>query len=126
MKVKFSREVPYTPEWNGNRDLPEKEQVKVILKPMQVADLLLVMDAMGRKPGEAAAEQVDVGRLIREAGGILPKYITLQGLEDDNGPVAVEDILNFGAYVPLASELLMECARISMPSDAAEGNSKPQ
>ncbi len=127
MKIKFSREVPYVPTWNSNRDLPEAEQVKVLLKPMRVGDLLLVMDAMGRKPGEEAGDdKVDVSRLIQETGSILPKYAKISNLEDDNGPVTIEEMLNYGAYMPLAAELLMECARVSMPSESAEGNSSPQ
>ncbi len=126
MKVKFSREVPYIPEWNGNRDLPETDQVKATIKPMKVEDLILVMDAMGRKPGEAAdtTNHMDMGRLIKEAGSIIPRYVTFTGLEDESGPVSMEDMMSFGAYMPLMAELLMECAKVSMPSEMAEGNSK--
>ena len=125
MKVKFSHEVPFTPLWNGNRDLPEAEQIKTTIKPMQVGDLLLVMDAMGKKAGQPDADApLDIGRLINEAGNILPKYVTMTGLEDDHGPVSITQLLSFGAYIPLASELLMECARVSMPSETTEGNSQ--
>lgn len=125
MKIKFSREVPYTPEWNGNRELPEGEQVRTTIKPMTVEDLLIVMEAMGRRPGQEAgsAVQVDVGKLISEAGAMLPKYVDITGLDDDSGPVTTKDLLTFGAFIPLASELLMECVRVSMPSETAEKNS---
>jgi hypothetical protein len=127
MKVKFSREITYFPEWNGNRTLPAEDQIKAIIKPMKVGDLLTVMDAMGTKPGEEVdRNSMDLTRLFTETAHILPKYVTVAGLEDEQGPVTIEDMLNFGHYVPLATELLMECARASMPSDNTEGNSPPQ
>jgi len=126
MKINFSRSVPYTPEWNGNRELPEAEQVKAVIKPMTVDDLLVMMDALGRRPGvpEGDPTSMDTGRLIKEAGALLPKYVEINNLTDDSGPVSVNDLLTFGAFIPLASELLMECARVSMPSESAEGNLK--
>ena len=123
MKIKFSREVPYTPTWNGTRDLPEEERVQAVIKPMTVKDLLLVMDAMGRRPGQPEEQgQMDMAKLMAEAGNLLPRYVTITGLEDENGPVSVEDTVKYGAYTALAAELLMECARASMPSEAAEKN----
>ena len=140
MRIGFSRESTYVPEWNDNRKLPEPEQIKARIKPMKVSDLLLVMEAMGRRPGEpepgvrlddpnrpsappeAELQRIDVNALLREAGHILPKYVTIENLNDETGPVTVQDLLEYGAFLTLAAELIMECARRSMPSEAAEKN----
>lgn len=123
MKYKFSRTIPYIPEWNGNRGLPAPDQIKVTIKPLTVEKLLLLMDALGdMKDGQVNNTQI--GAVLKEVGHLLPEHIGIVGLEDTDGPVNVQDIITFPAYMGLATELLMQMASASMPTEGAEGNSE--
>lgn len=130
MKYQFSRSVKFTPEWNGNQQLPETEQLTAVLKPMVIADLLSIMDSIGsqRALGANLSEEnrVDFRRVIGDVGTILPKYVEITGLEDDNGPVNIQEVVTWPAYLELAAELLMKVASISAPTEKAEGNSPGQ
>lgn len=136
MKVKFSKSVQFTPEWNKNRELPEKDQIKLVLKPLLFDDLLAIMDALGgnkiiqevkESGAEAVRERVDMPRVIKEVGALLPKYVTeFSGLEDDVGPITIEEITQYPAFLGLAIEVLMKLAEISSPSEETEGNSEGQ
>lgn len=130
MKHKFSRKVRYIPEWNDNRTLPEAEQVVVEIQPLKVADLLSLVDALGGVgvAGNAdALKSADISRVVTSCGHLLPQYVTIERLEDDDGPVTASDIITYPTYLGLATELLMQCASVSMPSESAEGNSaRPQ
>ena len=43
MALSFSRqEQRFIPEWNGNRDLPETEQISVAFRPLTVGDMFAV------------------------------------------------------------------------------------
>jgi hypothetical protein len=128
MKIKFSRESTFIPEWNGNRALPEAEQVKCILRPMEVQDVMLIMDAMGgqRTVVDGVAPQVDAAKFVTACSSLMPKYVTIENLDGEDGPIKVEELTRFAAFVPLAAEILMQCANTSVPSDVAEGNLGPQ
>lgn len=125
MKFKFSRTKDYVPEWNGNRELPEEDQVKAVIRPMEIGDLLAMMDAIGASAANEleAKTQEDYFKIIKEFADIIPKYVTITGLSDEDGEVSTSDLTRFAAYMPLATELAMYAVNISMPTVATEGNS---
>lgn len=139
MKVKFSANVPYTPEWNGNRQLPEKEQIKSILKPMEFDDLMSFFDAIGGSKVavelkeqissgnvDVVKERVDFTKVIQQVGSLVPKYATIENLEGDDGPLTVEAIARYPRFMELIIELLSKLSEISSPSEETEGNSEGQ
>lgn len=137
MKVHFSRLVDYTPVWNGNRDLPEAEQCKCKLKPMETDDLINLMDQLQSAAGgevdreslTALAESGNISRMkemLEACGDLIPKYTEIEGLEDVSGPVSPEDLVKYPYYMELSAEILGELANISMPSEVEEKNSEPQ
>ncbi len=137
MKKNFSRAVTYTPEWEGNRDLQVSDQIRATLRPMEFDDLMRVMDAMGgAKTIQAAAvsgntealkEGVDMTKFLKEVGEFIPKYVAeFSGLEDEQGPVPIADLVRYPVYMGLAFELLMHISTISMPTEETEKNSEPQ
>jgi len=137
MKVSFSRLVSYTPEWNDNAEAPEAEQVKVKLKPLEVADLIVLMDSMSAAGGgqvdpESLTAMADpnnldqMKHLLEACGEMIPKYCVIEGLEDEAGPVTAEDLVKFPFYMELSAELLGKLAEISMPTEVEEKNSAPQ
>ena len=137
MKVAFSRAVDYTPEWRGNRDLPEQERCKIILKPLEMADLVLLMDKLQEASGgtvdqeslTALAEATtteQIRGLIDTCGELVPTHCEVINLEDASGNISAEDIVRFPFYMELTAELLSELANISMPNEEEEKNSEPQ
>ncbi len=122
MKVSFSLTSEYTPTWNGNKELPEAEQAKATLKTLESMDLLELADALERQgvTGEVDTEKMtpaDIKALMGETGRLLPKYVTIAGIEGDDGPITVEQITTYPDFMELAVELLMELANISQPTD---------
>jgi hypothetical protein len=128
MKIQFSRTVPYTPEWNGNKDLPDHEQIKCVIKPMVIADLVTLLDVIGStaKGGGTSTtlSASEAANMIGACKDLLPRYVSITGLHDDDGPVLIDHLTQFAQYMPLASETIMACATISSPSAATEGNLK--
>ena len=134
MKVQFSKAINYIPEWNGNRSLPDEQQIKVVFKPLTMGDLLELMDAMqemsldidpenlvGTKSLQANAKQVKI--LVETCGHLLPNYVTMTGLTDaDDEAVEVSQLTNYTYYMEFAGELLNQLALTSMPTDAEEKN----
>jgi hypothetical protein len=126
MKHTFSRNVPYVPEWNGNRSLPPDQQITAVIKPLKVNKLLILMDALGGMRGGTDPNMLgraEVTKVLKEVGHLLPEHVAITNLEDGDGPVPMEDIIEYPIYMSLATELLMQCATVSMPSEVAEGNS---
>lgn len=126
MKHKFSRSVRYVPEWNDNHKLAVDQQMVAQIKPLKVDNLIRLVDALGGVKSVAdpsALQTTDLSKVVVECGDILPAHVTLSGLEDEDGPVPIEDIIQYPVYIGLAAELLMRCASVSMPSESAEGNS---
>ncbi len=122
MKVKFSLITDFTPEWNGNRELPEAEQCKVTLKTLESMDLLELADALERQGIEGEVDtstmtSKDIKSLLKETGRLLPKYVTIEGIEGDDGPVTLEQIVTYPDFMELAVELLMQLANISQPTE---------
>lgn len=122
MKVSFSLTSEYTPSWNKNKELPEAEQAKATLKTLESMDLLELADALERQgvSGEVDTEKMtpaDIKALLGETGRLLPKYVTVTGIEGDDGPITVEQITTYPDFMELAVELLMELANISQPTE---------
>lgn len=122
MRVKFSLITDFTPEWNGNRDLPEAEQVKATLKTLESMDLLELADALERQGLEGEVDTAkmtskDIKSLLLETGRLLPKYVTIEGIEGDDGPITLEQIVTYPDFMELAVELLMQLANISQPTE---------
>ena len=130
MKVKFSREVKFTPGWNGNKGLPEDEQCTVILIPLQMGDLVSLIDVINEFSGAAGGDEITVE--LEKAVSILTRIehlkdnIQIVNLEDDSGPVTSEDIVKFPRFMGLTMEIFNELAAISMPNEEDEKNSKGQ
>ncbi len=131
MKVSFSRLVEYVPEWNGNKDLPEAEQVKVKLVPLEMGDLVGLMEVIQDFTGDAD-EEGKTTVAMDKAVSVLKNISHLSGsievinLEDDSGPVTSEDIVKFPRFMELTMEVFNELASISMPNEEDEKNSKAQ
>ncbi|MEE8606709.1 MAG: hypothetical protein V3S55_03815 [Nitrospiraceae bacterium] len=123
MKVQFSLTREFVPTWNDNRDLPAEEQIKATLKTLESMDLLELSDAFERQgvKGEVDTDTMkpeDIKILLSETGRLLPKYVTITGLDGDDGPVSLDSIVTYPDFMPLAIELLMELANISQPTEA--------
>lgn len=136
MKVQFSREVMYYPEWNGNLDLPENERVLVKLHPLKMGDLVSLMDVLQEASigtvdpqSLTALDGRDVGelkQLVEACGDLIPKYAVVENLEDDTGPVNQDTLVNFPYFMELSAEILAKLAEVSMPTEVEEKNSEPQ
>jgi hypothetical protein len=126
MKIKFSRTVVYIPEWNGNRSLPQGDQIICTIKPMVLGDLVILLDVLGGMTNEDGTKTnltaAEATKMIEATKDILPKYVEMTGLEDDDGPVSVDQMTMYAQYMPLASEIIMACANISSPGQSTEGN----
>lgn len=126
MKIRFSRLVEYIPEWNGNKLLPVEDQIKCVIKPMVLGDLVILLDVLGgTKSSDGTNLEMtasSASRMIEATKDILPKYVTVTGLEDDDGPVTIQMLTMYAQYMPLASEIIMACANVSSPSETTEGN----
>jgi len=126
MKVKFSRSVEYIPDWNGNKSLPAEDQIRCIIKPMVLGDLVILLDVLGGSKSDDGTNvemtAASASKMIEATKDILPKYVTVSGLEDDDGPVNTQQLTMYAQYMPLASEIIMACANISSPSETTEGN----
>lgn len=123
MKVNFTKALNYAPEWEGNSKLPADQQFHVILKPVLYSDMLKIREAFreSKKEGENADPQV----IFDVAQSILPRYVTVNGLEDNDGPVTIQDVAIYPMYLGLTMELLFKLSTLSMPTDGDEKNSQP-
>lgn len=123
MKVSFSLVTTYIPEWNGNSELPEDEQITVALKTLESMDMLELADALERQSidGEVDSTKMsakDIKALLKETGRLLPNYATVKGLEGLDGlQVSIEQVVTYPDFMELAVELLMELANISQPDE---------
>ncbi len=128
MKIKFSLKRDFVPEFNGNRDLPEVDKIKCILTTLDNFDLLELGDAFSRsgmQDGELDTSKISAeqARILLDATvSIIPKYTELTGLDGDDGPLTVEQIVRYPDFQELATELLVELARVSAPTEADTGN----
>lgn len=130
MQIAFSRSVPYVPEFNKNKALPEDKQIKTLLVALEFGELISVTDALQR----AGLDKVDTTRLaeidlakmkavIEMAGELIPAHVkSLEGLNDSDGPVKTTDLLSYSPYIELGFELLVKLVNISSPSETDAKN----
>lgn len=133
MKYKLSKEVDFAPEWNGNQDLPEEEQVKFNLKVLSMGDVLELMDTLedvADDSGNVDGETLNASttkQLVERAVNLLPIYATMKGLEGENGEeITVANITEFPQFIGLITEVLFQLIAISTPNEADSGNSSGQ
>ena len=124
MKVKFSRSITFVPEWNGNKDLPETQQVKVVMKALEMDDLMKLIDQLQHVNQDDSNSKLK--ELLGTCGNLIPKYCEVLNLQDDTGEVTADLLVKYPWYLPLSVELLQELASISMPNEVEEKNSKEQ
>lgn len=128
MKAKFSKRIKYIPEFDGNRQLPEAEQIVSYLMPLKVNDLLSLMDNLQSvKLENPSSETKELKDLIDNCGELLPRYCELTNLTDADGEaLTAKDITEYPYFLGLSGELLSQMAAVSMPDDEEVGNSNAQ
>jgi hypothetical protein len=128
MKVNFTPESEYVPEWNGNRDLPDDEQIKMNLSVLSMGHILNLMDIMEQAghSGQTDDQALDVAttkKLVEMAQEILPQYVKdFRGLEVDSGPIALEAISDYPQFMALIVEITFELINRSSPNEDDKGN----
>lgn len=128
-KVKFSREVKFTPTWDGNAELPVDERFTVTLKVAPMEALLSMVSDM-QEIGMSKDGVIDTEKLGKSStqaildtiNELLPSYATVNDLEADDGPVTIGDVCSYGTFLPLAAEILAKLAEISSPTEADQKN----
>lgn len=124
MKSGFSLTSRFVPEWNGNRELPEKDQLVAVLSMPTVQDVFAILD---RFAANGVTGQVDTSvslgmkrntAIATEAGEYLPKYVKLEGAED----FSIDDATKYPPYFALAVELLFALVSFAQPKEADEKN----
>lgn len=116
MKIEFSREVKYVPDFNKNKELPENEQLIVNIKVMSLGDLLDLMDVLKQANFEKGdVKDLTPGQMktiVTQAGKYIPKYCKLEHAEG----FSVEDLAQFAVFMPLATEVLFTLLNSSSPN----------
>src|SRR5260221_13932688 len=101
MKVEFSREVVFIPDFNKNKELPDDQQLKVKLKVMSLLDVLDLTDVLknaGFDKGEVKDLTHDQMKMVvLEGGKYIPKYASLIGAEG----FTIEDVIGYATFFPL-------------------------
>lgn len=130
MKTDFSKSHDYTPDWNGNQDLPEDEQIKSVLDVLDMDALMALLDAFTEVglEGEVDTDTVDASKIkpvLEQFGDLLPKHVSsLTGLFGKAGEaLTIEDVVKYPKFLNLSLEFLMELSRISSPTDDDTKNS---
>lgn len=119
MKIKFSKTVNYIPTWRGNAELAPADQIRVELNVLQFNDLLQIMEEFQKKGADGKPDARAVSAL---AMNLLPRYATIYNLNDDNGAMTIEMIVQYPSFMDLSTELLGKLSEISMPGDKDEKN----
>lgn len=128
MQTAFARKVDYVPTFDGNRDLPEQEQIKVKLTSLSTGDFFDIVTALGNISNEKG--EIDLGKaakdgllgvapLLAKGANILPRYTEISGLLDAAGnPVTPAEVAAAPFFLGLTAELLGKLAEISAPKMA--------
>lgn len=123
MKVAFSKETAYVPDYNENKTLSEPDRLSVTVKTMTLLDLLDLTDTLkqaGFVQGDVKDVTIDqMKTIVGSAGKYVPKYCALVNAEGFN----VEDVVTYPTFLPLATELLFNLMNSSSPSEADVKNS---
>lgn len=116
MKIEFSREVKYVPDFNGNKELPEGDQLVVNISIMSLVDLLDLMDVLKQAKFEKGdVKDLTPGQMktiVTQAGKYIPKYCKLE----HNDGFSVDDLAQFAIFMPLATEVLFTLLNVSSPN----------
>ena len=92
MKVYIKKGFVYTPEWNGNKDQPEEEQIRVHFAFMSG----LVIEALMTSSKDGSLKSVEA------KDEWLMKCVKIENLELDNGkPATPLDIIDEATLLPL-------------------------
>ncbi len=127
MKACISRVQDYKPKWGGNLDLPENEQLTARCSVFETGDLFDVLEAIAKETGQETViddSKLDVKqirKLVKSAGFMVPKYVTLVGAED----FTIDDVSKLSPYFSLCVELLFQLVSISQPTEQDAKNLKP-
>ena len=123
MHIKFSKEVTYLPEFEGDRDLPPEDQITAKLQPMELGELLDLREAFTNAGFEQGSVEQMTSKQMRavlsQAGFFIPKYAKLEG----NANFTLDDIVRYAPFFGLAIELLFQLLSISSPNQDDEKNS---
>lgn len=136
MRTTFSRARKITPVWNGNKELPENEQIAFEYTALEYGEWNQTSELMRRaiqrniKLAEAAAsdpnsidmESDDGKQLIEVFKNLLPKNVKSVGAPllaavGDDKPVTMMEIATLQPFVTLAIELLATLMVVSAPSE---------
>jgi hypothetical protein len=123
MKVNFSKNTHYVPEFNDNKILPIVDQISAEVSPLPFTVFLDIRDVLAQSSFTRADLKdltTDQLKLIVGAlGKYVPAYVVLNGLEG----FTVEDVVNYTPFFPLAVELLFALINASTPNEADLKNS---
>lgn len=133
MKISFSRKVPFVPEFNDNKKLPEDKQIKMVLRPLDLSELSYVGEVLKKlgldkidkdgKDAKITASSDALKEVTTDLIDIIKAHVTeFVNLEDDDGVVAVESLPLHVPFFPLALEMLIELANISAPGEKDQKN----
>lgn len=117
MKVSgFSKTQPFTPAFNGNKELPEVEQFRVKLIPIKLHQLLDVQDTLAQaQPAEGDKPSSDQLRsIVKLHGPLLRDHIVIEQGADG---FSIDDIAEYAHFFDLALELLKQLNKISQPTE---------
>lgn len=121
MKINFSREVTFTPTWRGNDQLPEGEKITSKLTVMNIQDFIEAVEFISSAKGTATVDEktlVQTKGLLEAAQKLLPKYVKIVNLLDENGAdLSTEVVVSNATLLNLTAELFMKLVEISQPSD---------
>ena len=123
MRVSLKRTDTFTPEWNGNQELPEEEQVRFHHKFLGSADRkkYIYKKTIKFSQGDDPSKQISDLEVVTDGRGIAMKTVTsIENLEVEivDGTVAkIEDVEVFYRYSlnDLAAELeryMLECTAV--------------
>ena len=123
MRVSLKRTDTFTPEWNGNQELPEEEQVRFHHKFLGSADRkkYIYTKPIKFSQGDDPSKQISDLEVVTDGRGIAMKTVTsIENLEVEivDGTVAkIDDVEVFYRYSlnDLAAELeryMLECTAV--------------
>lgn len=117
MKVDWSKEVHFIPEWNENTTLPDNAQLKATFKLLDNGELQQVREEIkdaGFKEdenGKITVGEAQTPFIINSIKKYLPGHVTLTG----NDNFKVEDVVAYPQFIPLAMELFFKLVNDSAP-----------
>lgn len=129
MKVNFSKAIPFVPEWNDNKTLPEAEQLKLELTPMPLGELVDCTDVLSSnaiKPEELQERLKEGGQPTPEDRAklhgtldtltkFIPPYVKIISGADG---FDMKDVVSYAHFSGLANEIIGKLVGISSPSKA--------